>query len=209
MSKQTTTQKVPYYVTRSVHERIREAQKVQDREQLLHKQYEQLEDVSQHYPGPQIMGALILISVLALLISLGFGVVSLSVIYMPAVIFNSITIIVLRQITNMEYESYWRRFCLIWCFINSHLLAVLSVVPVISTGFAVAYRFDQRDGVQSEKMNQLTHLFVHYLAGDVCILLLAIVCTVYSMLTCLLCYATRGPIYSSYALIDLSKLDVI
>lgn len=208
MSKPLMNTKIPAFVTRSVQMRIREAQKVQDRERLLHRQYEQLEDVSQYYPDPKIMGCMVLIGFMGLLISLGFGVVSMAIVYMPAVMIDSVTIIVLHQIANLSYESYWRRFCLMWCFINAHLVMVVSLLPVIATGFAVAYRFDQRSGVQSTEMNELSYLFRHYLAGDVCILILAIMCAIYSILTCLLCYATRGPIYTSYALIDLSKLDV-
>lgn len=207
MDKPILKNRVPAHISRAMLMRIREAQKVQDRERVLRQRYKHVEDTTQFYPGPELMAAMIFIASAALIIALAFGVVTVAVIYAPAIIIDSITIIVLRQIAGLQYESYWRRFCLMWCFIDAHLVLVATIVPVIDLGFTVSYRLQESPEMTSSVMRSMTHLFRHYLAGDVCVLILAVGCTVYAMLTCLLCYATRGPIYTSYAVIDLSKLD--
>lgn len=186
---------------------IREVQKVQDRERVLRHRFEETKDTIQYYPGPETMGAMILLAVIALCIALLFQVVSVAVIYCPVVIVDSITIIVLRQISDLEAGSYWRRFCLLWCCINAHILLTVSVVPVVDLGFSVAYRFAESENMHSDKMRANEFHFRHYLSGDVCILILACGCTIYAMLTCVLCYATREQIYTSYPVIDLRSLD--
>lgn len=198
---------VPAHISRAMLMRIREAQRVQDRERVLRQQHEQSLDTLQFYPGPEMMTVMIFAAALALLIALWFQVVSVSVIYCPAVIIDSITIIVLRQISTLSFRSYWRRFCLIWCCINAHIILALTVVPVIDLGFSMAYRFQETDSTRSEGMRSKDYIFRYYLGGDVCMVMLATGCTVYAILTCFLCYATRSPIYTSYAVIDLSKLD--
>lgn len=197
-SKQTTRQTLMH---------IRAAQQVRDRERMLKQKYEQTYDATQHYPGPEIMGIMILVAGLALLVSLCFGVVSVAVIYAPAVILVSVTIIVLRQIAGLPFQSHWRRACLLMCFVTSHVVLLLCVVPLVDMGFAISYRVQETPATQSTKMRALVHLFRHYLFGDVCVLILGIGCTVYALLGCVLCYATRGPIYTSYPVIDLTRLD--
>lgn len=199
--------KLPAHISRAILMRIREAQRVQDRERALRRRYAQTWDTLDYYPGPDMMGVMVIAASVAMIIALFFQVVSLSLIYFPAVIVDSITIIVLRQISTLNYESYWRRFCLIWCCINAHIILAVTIVPVIDLGFTVAYRFQETDETRSDAMRLRDYIFRHKLGGDVCILMLAIGCTVFAMLTCFLCYATRSPIYTSYAVIDLSKLD--
>lgn len=180
-----------------------------DRENVIRQRYKQVTDAVDHYPGPEVMGAMVVVALVALAVSLLFGVVSVSVIYAPAVVLDSITIIVLRQISTLQPSSYWRRMCLMLCYIDAHVVLTATVVPVIDLGFRVAYRFQESDTTTSTSMREMQHVFRHWLAGDVCILVLATGCTIYAILTCFLCYATREPIYTSYSVIDLSKLDEV
>ena len=194
-------------ITRQTLTQIWAAQEIKDREKELKQQHEQTYDVTQHYPSAEIMAVMIVSSIIALFISLFFGVVSVSIIYVPAAILISVTIIVLRQIAALPYSSYWRQICLMLCFVTTHVMLVLCVVPVIDIGFAISYRINATESTKSNKMENLSYLFRHYLFGDVCILFLATEITIYCMLGCLLCYGTRAPIYTSYPIIDLTNID--
>lgn len=203
----TATLTAPHHVKQAILDRIREAQRVQDREKALRQRHTTLHDAAQTYPSMEVLASMIFLAALALLLALLFGVVSVAVVYAPAITIDAITIIVLRQIAGLKPHSYWRRLCLVCCSISAHLVLTATVVPLIDIAFRVTYRLQESSHMQSTSMRDMQHLFRYWLGGDICILLISVACTVFAVLTCLLCYATREPIYTSYAVIDLRKLE--
>ena len=169
--------------------KIREAQRVQDRERVLRKRHLTLDEAVHHYPGPEIMGAMVLIATLALAISLLFPRCDASSHLLSRRGFGFHYHHSAAANMHFAKGNYWKRGCLTLCCITAHVVFTLSIVPVIDLGFRVGYRLQS---TRSDSMESMQHIFRHWIVGDVCILVLAIGCTVYAALTCLLCYATRS-----------------